>query len=395
MKYNIVIIPFHDYKKWNSEGFRTRDAHIYEHLYKRDDINKILIIDRPTSLAENIYKMKTWHVNVGQIVGKKRNVRLTKINEKVWCLDIFTWDTLSVIIQQKKWWYTVFKEEKVIREINYTIDKLNMDHNVLLIQNPMAAEAATKIKHDIFVFDAIDNWLYHPQMPNKKIIKECYSFVDKNADIITTVSKDLADFFKENKNVHWVANGVDVERFSVAVNKKDKCDKINVGYVGKIQDRVDFNLVEKCLQTCVNCNFTFIGPVFAQKKIIYKLEKKYDNIIFTGDIEYNELPNIMKNIDIAIIPHRVDKFTNSMNPLKLYEYLAAGKPVITTKIAGVAKISPYVIICNTEEFANKINEVAKKINTYDAEQIVRSIPKECTWNSRVDLIMKFIQEGTM
>lgn len=49
---NVVIVPFHDYKKWNEEGFRTRDAHVCEHFSENSEIEKILVINRPTSLAE-------------------------------------------------------------------------------------------------------------------------------------------------------------------------------------------------------------------------------------------------------------------------------------------------------------------------------------------------------
>lgn len=55
---NIIIQPFHDYKKWLAEGFRTRDSHIYESLKEDSRIEKILIINRPVSKAEVMLKKK-------------------------------------------------------------------------------------------------------------------------------------------------------------------------------------------------------------------------------------------------------------------------------------------------------------------------------------------------
>ena len=62
---NVVMIPFHDYKKWKEEGFRTRDAHVCEHFSENGEVNKILVINRPTSLAEVMLKQKDWRTQNG------------------------------------------------------------------------------------------------------------------------------------------------------------------------------------------------------------------------------------------------------------------------------------------------------------------------------------------
>lgn len=364
-------------------------------MYKRNDINKILIINRPTSLPEMLWKKQSWHVKSGNIILKNKTICLTQINEKTWCLDMFVTDVVSVIKLRKRWWYYIFQNNEIIKEINRIIDYLNISNNVLLIQNPMALKAAEKIEHKKLVFDAIDNWLKHPQMPNTAEIKESYDFANKNAQLITTVSKDLTKLFSENTNVHWIPNGVDIEHFKTAVNTLGSNKRITVGYVGKIQDRLDYNLLEQCLRKCKKMNFLFIGPVLSGEKEIKKLKKRYTNINFVGDIKYEVLPDKMKQIDIAIIPHKVDSFTQSMNPLKLYEYLAAGKPVVTTDVAGVRNISKYVYICDTN-FVECILKVSDYIRRHiiSSKEIVKSIPEECSWANRTNVMVQYIKEIT-
>lgn len=390
--YDLIIVPFHDYKKWKSEGFRTRDAHLFQHLSKNKEIGKILVINRPTSLAEVLLKRKKWNIPEELVEYKSNSVQLAKIGENQWCLDIFVPDFFKVIKQKKAWWFTSFNYKLVSDAINHAEEYLGLENTVLLLQNPMAIGVSKSIKSDYFVFDAIDNWLYHPQMPDKSLIAKNYSYVDNNADLILTVSKSLKETFSTNRNVHWVPNGVDIDFFSGAIKENFNGDKV-IGYVGKIQDRVDFDLVEKCIKTYPNNKFIFLGPIYSQNKKIANLKRTYDNIIFKGDIHYNDLAQNMKEFDIAIIPHKVDKFTNSMNPLKIYEYLASGKPVVSTCVAGSDSLSPFIFTAQTsDDFVKELGSLIFNQRVYNSNDVISSISNECSWETRTSEILNLIRD---
>lgn len=393
---DLIIVPFHDYKKWINEGFRTRDAHLFEHFKKHNDINKILVVNRPVSPVEMILKRSNWHINIGQVIYKEKGCRLTQLSEKVFCLDFFIFDIFKVIREKKYWWFSCFNYPEVISAINKSINLLHLTQTTLFLENPMAIGTAQQINTNLFVFDAIDNWLVHPQMKQiHNIISKNYKYVEEHADIIFTVSENLLHIFKKNNNKFWIPNGVDIEYFSNAI-KNERDDKITIGYVGKIQERVDFNLIKLCLDHFPTTEFIFVGPILSQKGKVEKLQSEYQNIKFIGDIHYKNLPSIMKKFDIAIIPHKVDSFTLSMNPLKLYEYLAAGKPVVTTKVAGVNNISSYVYMANDEkEFLNYITLVINsyKNKTINPLNIIRSISEDIKWEHKVDQIVKCIKQN--
>lgn len=389
---NVVIVPFHDYKKWNEEGFRTRDAHVCEHFSENSEVGKILVINRPTSLAEVLIKRKNWKTKGGKIEYCHHNAQLSKMKDNVWCLDVFLPDFVRVALQKKMWWFTSFNYDSVINAIKEACNYLKINDSILLLQNPMAVGTAKKLQFKKVAFDAIDNWMYHPQMPDKQLIKENYAYIDSRADLIMTVSKALLDTFPMNKNKHWIPNGVDVEYFHPAL-KEAKEDKITIGYVGKIQDRVDFDLVEQCLKKFAEVHFVFLGPAYSQKERIKELENKYTNITFKGDVHYKKLPYEMKCFDIAIIPHKVDEFTNSMNPLKLYEYLAAGKPVVTTGVAGTNSISTYVRCADSyETFIHEVEQLINEIKTINPMDVVNSVPADCTWTNRTNLMIDYFKK---
>lgn len=389
--YDVIMFPFHDYKKWKSEGFRTRDAHLFEHLSKSENIGKILVVDRPTSLAELLLKRKKWNISEEIVEYKTNSIQLARVGENQWCLDTFVPDFFKVVKQKKAWWFTSFNYQFVIDAINYAEEYLGLENTILLLQNPMAIGVSKSIKSDYFVFDAIDNWLYHPQMPDKSLIAKNYSYVDKNADLILTVSKSLKEIFNTNRNVYWVPNGVDIDFFSGAIKDNYAENKV-IGYVGKIQDRVDFDLVEKCLRTYPNNTFVFLGPIYSQNKKIEQLKRTYDNIVFKGDIHYNDLAVNMKEFDIAIIPHKVDEFTNSMNPLKIYEYLASGKPIVSTCVAGSDSLSPFIFSArSSNDFVKKLGYLINNQNEYNPSDVISSISSECSWESRTSEILKLIK----
>ena len=389
---DIVIIPFHDMKKWEQEGYRTRDAHLYQHFIKNKNINKILIVNRPISFAELLVKRKKWNISIAEkIEYSGLNKCLSKINDKTWCLDILLPDFFKVVIQRKAWWYTAFQDKRVLDEINTAQKYIGIENSVVLLQNPMAVGIVNNVEYDVLAFDAIDNWLEHPQMNRyNSIISKNYNLIDNTADIIFTVSKDLKKLFQRNEHVYWIPNGDDKNFFACDERRKQQ---FTIGYVGKIQDRLDLNLIERCAKEFPKLEFEFAGPVYSQKSEILRIEKQYDNIHFIGNVEYEKLPQLLARYSIAIIPHKIDDFTNSMNPLKLYEYLAAGKPVITMAVAGTSNISPYVFqASNTNEFIANIHKVVEMIEEEELdEQMVRnSLSNEYSWDYLSDEMINLI-----
>lgn len=384
--FDIVIVPFHDCKKWLNEGFRTRDAHLYEQFQKDSNVGKILVVNRPVSLAETLIHRMSWKTKYGNVFAKGHKWELRKVSDKVFNIDFFDWDFFQVIKERKGWWFSAFNKRHVLDNLRNAISMLNLSNTVLFLENPMAVGVAQHLKFDFFAFDAIDNWLCHPQMSRyKTLVAQNYQYVDENADAVFTVSENLKKIFPTNGNVQWVSNGVDVEFFENGF--KNEKSPLVVGYAGKIQERVDFDLIEICLKSFPNVKFQILGPVFSQKEKINFLKKKYSNIEFLGDVHYSKLPEQMKIWDVAIIPHKVNSFTASMNPLKLYEYLAAGKPVVSTEVAGVEKnVSPFVYTAtSSEEFVSMLKKTLAGVGV-SPKEISASIPYDYQWFNRANII---------
>lgn len=387
----LVILPFHDYKKWINEGYRTRDAHLYQHFEKDPRISKILIVNRPVSLAEQVIKRKKWDDSSGVTIKKTNHYQINQITNKTYIIDFYISDFLKVLVQRKKWWETAYKNKIVYESINEAFNILDFNKPNLFLQNPMSVSLNDNLKTDKMIFDTIDNWLHHPQMQKQKQnVERSYKYINSEADCVFTVSKALTNLFPDNNNVYWIPNGVDLDFFKNAQKYEFDKNRVRIGYVGKIQERVDLNLLEKVAKEFPSCKIVMYGPIYSNKIKIKKMASKYANLEFYGDIHYNDLPDKLKDVDVALVPHEVSSFTNSMNPLKIYEYLASGKPVVTTNIAGVNDLSNYVFVSkNSTEFLENIRYVLKNLQegNITVGKVLESIAKDISWESKSNRII--------
>lgn len=394
MGINIVIQPFHDFRKWENEGYRTRDAHIFEHLQERDDIDKIIIINRPVPLPEYLLRDVSKKYKKGNLVFSNKGFNIWKINSKVFIFDFYVFDTILPIFNKRKWWDTIFKSSKISNYIKGGLHYLNINEFVLLLQNPLSLGLINNLEYKYFVFDSIDNWLEHEQMFRvKHIIANNYKLVDQYANLIISVSRQNQKLFQQSKNFHEIKNGVDIDQFSITSVLDSKPSNPIIGYVGKIQNRFDFDLLEFLADKNRNFDFHIYGPILSSKDEVNRLKKKYKNIYFMGEVSYIDLPKIMQTFSVGIIPHKVNKFTESMDPLKIYEYLASGIPVITTNVNGVSNLSSFVyMVSSYDDFSEKINYLNESKMSYSHELVRQSLNSNVNWSSKVEKLIEEIQK---
>lgn len=105
-----------------------------------------------------------------------------------------------------------------------------------------------------------------------------------------------------------------------------------VGYIGNVEDRIDFALLLEVVKMNPDKIFLFIGPINSDQFLKLKFNQQ-DNVIAVGRKNIQELPTYLKFIDCAIIPFKKNKLTEGIYPLKINEYLASGRPVVTTSFS--------------------------------------------------------------
>ena len=205
----------------------------------------------------------------------------------------------------------------------------------------------------------------------------------KNPDvyIVATAEKlyDEAVRYRGNtKRILYSGNGVDIKHFQMKTNKKIRVpnkmqfmmneNKPIIGYFGAIANWFDFDLIIQSAKERPKYNFLLIGPKYmGLKKDSYEAINSISNICLPGVINYELLPQIADYFTVATIPFLINDITESTSPIKIFEYMAMGKPIVTTAMRECVKIPEVMIAHNTEEFIHALDE---------AVEIVESKPEE-------------------
>ena len=159
----------------------------------------------------------------------------------------------------------------------------------------------------------------------------------KNADVVLCTSRELTK--KQSKlssHAYFHPNGADVELFKTAATQvlirpagMNYGDKKIIGFTGSIEYRTDFELLYKIAVYHKDKILFMVGPVAGDEHIRWGLTK-LPNVVFEGPKQLYQLPAYLQYFDCCIIPYKINKLTASIYPLKINEYLAAGKPVVAS-----------------------------------------------------------------
>ncbi len=166
----------------------------------------------------------------------------------------------------------------------------------------------------------------------------------KNSHAVITTSQGLFEKCSAlHKNTVLIKNGVDFDLFYSAFEEKPadtetKC----VGYLGNLNSRLDYDLLADMCRDAPEMRFLFVGQI--QSEEARKKLGAFNNVEFTGPKSPDELPQFVRQMDVGIIPFRKNEQTRNIYPLKINEYLAAGKPVVMTDFAPLEEFKSIVEI---------------------------------------------------
>ena len=373
---NIVIIPFHDWRKILLEGFRTRDAHFIEEFAKQKSGVKV-IINRPTTYLEIGLKRKPKLLTY-EIILESNGFKMYKIDTDFYLIDFISQNFISQIFSKHLWFVNQYANKKYVHFINSALKKLNIEQDYqLLSQNIFAFKLSKQLRPKLSVFDAWDNFLkFDVYKGVKRVIEEGYITYGEICDFWITNSSDNIESFTmpfKPKKIHLIKNGVDIERFiskgSVQAPEDMKdIPKPIVGFGGKITHLIDVDLLNRTMHSSKSTSFVFVGQIL--NKDVYNAIEKLDNFHYLGDKHYDEYPDYVKSFDICIVPYVTDENKKSgANSIKVYEYLATNKKVIGTNSNGLEDLENYLyIIKSADDFSQEIINVKNNKELINTER---------------------------
>ncbi|MDF2722046.1 MAG: hypothetical protein K0Q59_1721 [Paenibacillus sp.] len=153
-----------------------------------------------------------------------------------------------------------------------------------------------------------------------------------------------------------------------------------LGYIGAWAPWVDESLLLRLARDMPEAQIVIVGPKLRSDEPAFP-----ENVVFAGYRNYSELPDLLGYMDVCLIPFRLNRITESTNPIKVYEYLAAGKPVVSTDLPEVRKLEPYVKVAQTSE--QFVEAVKAACRPDDRDRQKRSLfAKQFSWDRRFSAI---------
>lgn len=252
---------------------------------------------------------------------------------------------------------------------------------ISIIQHPYWTDIALSVPNSKLIYDCID---YHGGFDNTG---EAINLLERRllakSDAVVVTSQWLHDMaMGHNSNVHLIRNAAEFERFSVRPSNvfADSRGRRVIGYIGAIGSWMDIDLLDQIASAFPQCLLLLVG---ADEAGVRKRLVDRDNVILTGELSYMELPRYLYGMDVCVLPFRVVPLTLATNPVKVYEYLAAGKQVVAVALPELEQFGNLVAIASTH---NEFIELVKQVlaNPYRGSQGVRqAFAERNTWRDRV------------
>ena len=287
------------------------------------------------------------------------------------------------------------------RQIRAAAATLGFRDAVLWDFSPLHAGAVAHVPHGLHLYDIADDWInYVKNMDGRALITWAEIYLCQHADLVLPSTENIQKkWLAFNKNSHVVPHAADFAHFSTAADENTvvpddivALPRPIIGSVGVIDpDRFDVELIEHLSAARPGWSIVLVGPPRADMDL--GRIQKLPNVYLTGNRSIADLPKYLKGMDVTLVPYRLNEATKNIYPLKLQEYLATGKPVVSSAMPSIVPFEGPVKIARTHgEFVEKI-EAALAEDDAATRAARQQIARENSWESRVAQKLALIDEA--
>jgi len=300
------------------------------------------------------------------------------------------------------------------RYIRWALDRLYFDEEYvfwtylptsvalldLLEAGPAQGERAAQRRPSLVVYHCVDEHSAFPGFVSPEVVKKYDDELTRRADLVITTSENLRRSRQTlNPNTHTVLNAADVEIFNKALDpgllvpaELTAIPAPRLGVVGMHDSRLDLEAIEAIACADPAWHVVLIGPLKPGQVDEQRL-RRLSNVHLLGEKMRAQLPGYLKGMAVALIPYRANELTRNIFPLKLFEYLAAGLPVVAGGLPELADFAATIGIAGSpEEYPGLIREAIAS-DTAEKREARVALAAQNTWDNRVRRISGLVEDA--
>ncbi len=269
-------------------------------------------------------------------------------------------------------------------------------HRVVTVNDPFHHHVLGLLNENLAVYDCLDDYALYggAATPDPQVLSNERQVVER-VDLVFTTSRTLYEKMnRQHGSVHYFPNAVDFDFFHQAMwSDLPDADALKglpkpiIGFMGNLTHWYDFALLREVIQARPQWSFVFVGWVtpFANCTAEIRAIQSLPNAHFLGCQEFRDLPSFLRGFDVAIMPYAQNDAARAVNPDKMYQYLAAGVPLVATPCPEIAQFDRVIdVAAGARDFVLALDK-RLTCGRGDARVMVgMDIANENTWDKRAE-----------
>ena len=267
----------------------------------------------------------------------RRANRMRQVGPGIWVLSplVVPLHTSRLVRAINRWWLLLL--------IRRTMRRIGMEDPVLWTYNPLVLDQLGDLSRSALVYHCVDELAGSPGMP-ADLIEQKERELCRVADLVIVTAPSLAEGSRSSaRHLEYVPNAADFDLFHRAASGEPVPSDLRlingprIGFFGAISDyKLDSELLEAVFRQRPQWNLVMIGPIGdGDPGTRIDSLASMANVHFLGPRPRGELPGYLAGFDVCLLPNRLNRYTRHMFPLKYFEYLSAGKPVVMTSLPSL------------------------------------------------------------
>jgi glycosyltransferase involved in cell wall biosynthesis len=346
-----------------------------QHLAQRLSQNYNIFYTRPRSLGEGWSFLK--YADVSQL---KPFINVNK--------NLFVYAPWTLPFERFSW-IRRFNARLYRQGMMFHIKRQDYKPDLIWLTHPDQLEIMGQWGKIPLVYDCMDDFPNFYEEPYRSRLAEREKVLLRRADAVMVSSPKLYDKSRTlNRNVNLIPNGVDTAHFSLAAYQGHEepqelasLPRPIIGYYGSIAAWFDLEAVTYAAASHPEWSFVLIGPIRGVPK------PSLPNVYMLGPRPYLTLPQYLQCFDVALLPFKKHALIDSVDPVKIYEYMAGGKPIVASRLPTISQFKDLIYFYEDElEFVQAIQFCLETIRTDSRKALSLQTAQRNDWQVRVTAV---------